>query len=349
MTSAQNATNGWRLGYRPALDGLRGIAALMVMGSHFDVPFMLQGGVVGVGIFFALSGFLITSLLIEERARTGRIDLLAFYGRRARRLLPALYAVVAFWLGASVLLGVLDSQLTGLVTASTYVTNWAVRFGIDAADMEHTWTLAVEEQFYLVWPIGIIAAGSAIRARRWVGVAIAIIAIMVLGRHGIALFAGCLLAIGLRRGLPLQLPGWAGMAAFAALAFLMATSIAWSSGQMLPAVVATVLLAALVGGENFLTRALAWAPLRGAGRISYALYLWHPVLIGGAILAGYPKGPLVNIILIGLTFAAAILSWRFVESPFLHRRQPARHGASDEQALPQGVSPRQIEPSPNTT
>jgi peptidoglycan/LPS O-acetylase OafA/YrhL len=326
----------WRLGYRPALDGLRGFAVLIVLGSHFDVPLLWNGGGVGVGIFFALSGFLITSLLLEERERTGKINLLAFYGRRARRLLPALYVVVTFWLAASWALGVFDDAWPGILSAGLYYTNWALAYGVETGTMHHTWSLAVEEQFYAVWPLAVIGAGAAWYVARWAGMALGLVAMMILGQPGIALLAGCLLSVGLHRGLRLWVPAWAGGLGFAAIMFLTIAPFGWTLGMGVTGIVGAVILASLSGSESWLTRALSWRPLRGSGRISYALYLWHPVLLGTAFLLGFDKGPVVNIALVGLTFLMALASWRWVESPFLRRRQV---GESDV-----GVTRRAFQP-----
>lgn len=310
----------WDLGYRPSLDGLRGFAVLIVMGSHFDVPLLWNGGGVGVGIFFALSGFLITSLLLEERARTGRIDLVAFYKRRARRLLPALYAVVVFWLAASSVLGALPTQWLGIVTASTYVTNWALQFGVETGAMHHTWSLAVEEQFYAVWPLVVLLAGASWRIAKWSGMALGLCVMLILGQPGIAVLAGCLLSIGLHRGMRLTVSPWFGLLGLAVIAFLTIAPFGWTLGMGVTGLVGAVILASQSGNPNWLSRALGWQPLRSVGRISYALYLWHPVLLGTAIVAGASKGPLVNLLLIALTFAVAVASWRWVESPWMRPR-----------------------------
>jgi peptidoglycan/LPS O-acetylase OafA/YrhL len=164
---------GIKLGYQPALDGLRGIAVLSVLLYHGEVSWM-DGGFLGVSTFFTLSGFLITSLLLAERSRTGRIDLGAFYVRRLRRLLPAallcLAGIVVF--GATVASA---SQLVDLrgdvISALAYVANWRlVLSGSSYADLftapspiQHFWSLAIEEQFYLVMPlvvIGLLALGK---------------------------------------------------------------------------------------------------------------------------------------------------------------------------------------------
>ena len=159
----ENPREPTALRFVPGLDGLRGVAVLAVMGFHAGLG-PVNGGLLGVDMFFVLSGFLVTSLLLAEHARTGTIKLIAFWGRRARRLLPALLVLLigigayARWVGG----GVPPAQLRGdALFTLVYSANWHfiasgqdyfVRFGA-LSPLLHTWSLAVEEQFYLVWPL----------------------------------------------------------------------------------------------------------------------------------------------------------------------------------------------------
>jgi peptidoglycan/LPS O-acetylase OafA/YrhL len=137
--------DGFRLGYRPALDGLRGVAALLVMSFHFQIPGW-SGGFLGVDVFFVLSGFLITSLLLEEWQRSGTVCLRRFFLRRALRLFPALVLVL-------LVTAPFVSYRWPLV-ALGYVANWALAFKfVTFGPISHVWSLSVEEQFYLIWPI----------------------------------------------------------------------------------------------------------------------------------------------------------------------------------------------------
>src|SRR5436190_10898544 len=142
-----------RLGRRPALDGLRGIAIALVVGFHaFNWP---RAGTLGVDLFFVLSGFLITTLLLEERNRTGKIDIAAFYTRRARRLLPALLVMLLPFLFLGLVSAAAGSfrrpLFVGLGAAATYTSNIVVMHDQSAvpAGLVHLWSLAAEEQFYL--------------------------------------------------------------------------------------------------------------------------------------------------------------------------------------------------------
>lgn len=135
----------WRLGYRPALDGLRGIAILLVLLCHSAIPYLGTLGPAGVTVFFTLSGYLITAILLQETS------LGAFYWRRALRLLPALLVVVTFAVAAGV--ATRDDGLAAL----SYGYNWYRIAGYGQQGLEHAWSLSIEEQFYLVWPMIVLA------------------------------------------------------------------------------------------------------------------------------------------------------------------------------------------------
>src|SRR5581483_4761336 len=155
------------LGRRPVLDGFRAVAIVGVLVAHYNLTTHLQsftrGGILGVDVFFVLSGFLITSLLVEEIAGTGRLAIGAFYTRRALRLFPALFAMVA----VTVVALRLDNKLPGstgmlsfhslareVVPVLTYWDNWFRAFALGpATPLSHAWSLSIEEQFYIVWPI----------------------------------------------------------------------------------------------------------------------------------------------------------------------------------------------------
>jgi peptidoglycan/LPS O-acetylase OafA/YrhL len=135
-----------RLGHRPALDGLRGLAVLAVLANHLALPFSDRGAL-GVDVFFVLSGFLISSLLCEEWIRNGKIQLRNFYMRRILRLYPALLMMVF-------LVSWITPAKAYVVAALTYTTNWMIALHWQPLNLElgHTWTLAIEEQYYLMWP-----------------------------------------------------------------------------------------------------------------------------------------------------------------------------------------------------
>jgi hypothetical protein len=161
-------------GFRRDIQGIRGLALVLVLLMHAEVPFA-AGGYVGLDLFFVLSGFLITGLIVSEMRRTGSVSLVRFYGRRARRLLPLALTVLAFVAAGSLLLfpPVSGTVIAGdVIAACLYVVNW--RFmaesvdyfadGVSVSPVRHYWSLSVEEQFYLLWPVVLLLATA--RARR---------------------------------------------------------------------------------------------------------------------------------------------------------------------------------------
>ncbi len=320
------------------LDLIRGIAIGLVMLRHaFPTPFT-GAGVVGVVMFFALSGYLITGLLVAETTRTGRVSFSRFYRRRARRLVPALVVLV---LGVVVVTLTLDplGDRAELGRTVLFALTWTgdLPFGHASAATFHLWTLATEEQFYLVWPA--VLAWAAVRRR--VDAALVLVAI------------GCLLAClvtvvwfhahpDLAYALPsswaicfvigaatrvhqdrLAPPAWA---VPVALSGLLVLSVIPLRGHALTYLAGGPAIAALTG-----VLLLAWrtrteieAPVLRAlvrlGTVSYAAYLWnYPLTLWLRPGLGYAAGPIAAV----LTLVAASLSWRFVEAPLQQRaREP---------------------------
>jgi peptidoglycan/LPS O-acetylase OafA/YrhL len=317
----------WRLGHRPSLDGLRGIAVLTVIAGHAGTPFLDgRAGFVGVALFFALSGFLITALLLDEWAETGRIRLIAFVGRRVRRLAPALIVFLAVCL------------VTGVATASTvapvalYVGNCAYIGGLQLGALAHTWSLSVEEQFYVLWP-GLLAVALAVGRLRaaWSVAAIAVIGSLVaslaliaagapadrawFGSDGwaAAILLGAIVAITAHRTGRIPALGWvAGGATIVLVALTMVP------GTVLIVPLAAMAAAPVVAWVAAHPAVLTWRWLRFTGRISYGMYLWHyPVAYGfWPLTIGLPW-PVGLAVLVAFTYAAAAASWFLVERRFL--------------------------------
>lgn len=350
-----------RLGYSPALDGLRGVAILLVILFHMQSSLVFccfaPGGFVGVDVFFVLSGFLITTLILE------RIDvdrgLRPFYRRRALRLLPALlfflviHALVMWLMRPDVLTDVRSGTLMSL----SYVMNWFEAAGqVKLRSLSHTWSLAVEEQFYVVWPIILLFLHkrmSAISLSRYV--AAAIVGIMLwrallffLGAewHELqyrtdtradALLVGAWIALRKptldRLAQPLMSTlASAAMALIIALAFLLPVSHpAWYYGGLtIIAVLAAFVLVAALDGRWSLHSTLVNRHLTRLGRLSYSVYLWHgPIFLG--VVAWGPSAVAARVALaFALTTVMSAISYVFIEKPFLHlkrvleRRQDAR-------------------------
>jgi peptidoglycan/LPS O-acetylase OafA/YrhL len=353
-------------GYRVAgLDGVRAIAVLLVILFHLS-PGAVVGGYIGVDLFFVVSGFIITSLLLREHAARGRISLRGFWTRRARRLLPALGVLLlvccsaAFLIGGDVLVQ-LGMQVLG---ATTFSSNWlflaASSNYFDATAPElfrNLWSLAVEEQFYLVWPLLLVLV--LIRIPRWVR--IAGVTLLAAGSavwmallwnpdgatrvyygtdtHFFGLAIGAALAFAAARwpSHALEWPRWqrrvlgvAGPLALAGILVVAAfmnedAAFAFQGGLALVAVLATTVIATLLVPGTPLARVLDWTPLRWIGDRSYGLYLWHwPVFL--LVVAALPsmsrqgvEGWLLGGIAAAITLAAAALSYQFIEQPIRRR------------------------------
>ena len=302
----------FRLTHRPALDGLRGCAILAVMLCHTAPP-AAPAGFLGVDVFFVLSGFLITALLLQEWQRTGGISLRHFYLRRVLRLLPALVAfLLVSWLYARLAGSAVDEKLTrhGAVPILLYYFNWQVAYRMAPYYLVlHTWSLSVEEQFYLVWPlalllllrcrvpraavVGLLLAGVvavAVERFRFCVIRVPIERVYFgTDTRADALLAGCL--VGLlaswgwlpRAGWPRAALRGAGWAAVLVLLAHGRSSVGdayiYRGGFTVVALATAVLIAALVQSPpRLLDRALGLPPLAWVGRVSYGLYLWHVIV-----------------------------------------------------------------------
>ena len=346
-----------RLVYVPAFDGLRAIAVLSVMLFHAQ-PGWLRGGFLGVDIFFVLSGYLITRLLLVEYGARGRIAWRRFYARRALRLVPALVLMLIAYCAWMSLVPDVDMAAHGrdALLAFLYVSNWARAFdGYALHYLGHTWSLAVEAQFYLLWPLLVLAvlrrnaaptslaAWAAVLAIASWGARLALLGSGAslermyngLDSHADGLMAGALLAAvwtGASRWWE-ELPAGARRALLAAAVALLGALIAradwtspWMSGLGYVAVSLTVVLVLLALGSaqpSLLGRLLSIRALVWVGTISYGLYLWHfPVL---RVLQDWEVGgwPLV-LAGFALTFVLAAASYHFVERPLLRRRGGVR-------------------------
>ncbi len=353
--------------FRPDLEGLRGIAILLVLLCHAGVP-GAEAGFVGVDIFFVLSGFLITGLLVGERERTGRISLRGFYARRARRILPAALLVLASTLVvAQLVLSPLDLPRIADDGLAAGLSLANVRFALDATDyfapvaaspMLHFWSLAVEEQFYLLWPLLLLAATRVRRPRLALTVlatailvaSFALCVVMTeasgpwayfsLPTRAWQLAAGGLLALTVswHRRAPTVVAvglGWAGVGLIGAGLVLIGPTTAYPGfASLLPTLGALAIIASggTVGTPGWV--AIGRAPLRWLGRISYSLYLWHwPILVLGPVALGLTATDdgvegadlSIRLGLIGLAVLVAAFSWWLVEEPF--RRGPSiSHG-----------------------
>lgn len=329
-------------GYLPPLDGVRALAVVAVVLFHTLVPWFPGGGV-GVDVFFVLSGFLITRILVAELDRTGRISFRNFYLRRALRLLPALFALaIPLTVAYLVLLDGEDRResLFAVFAAVAYISSPVMAAGHHLGPLTHTWSLAVEEYFYMVWPLVLLLV--TVRARRFrLPIIAAVAAVAVIYRLGVTLggwsiervyygadtrastlLIGCVLALVLARyRVPVReryaLPAVAFLALFVVLPDTLTTPFYRYGGFLAVAVASTVLIAILVQSPQGPTaRVLGARPLVWIGKRSYGIYLWNPPLSALADFALPQWIPVIPVVLV-LSFLVPALSYRMVEMPFL--------------------------------
>ena len=335
--------------YRPEIDGLRGIAVIGVLLYHLDLGF--SGGYVGVDVFFVISGFLITRLMLELRRR-GALTLTGFWARRVRRLFPALAVVLVFTLIAGwrwFLPEDFQEYARSLAAQSTLTSNvffWLNAGYFDTATdvkpLLHTWSLAIEEQFYLLFPFlflarknihqsTLVAAMSAIVAG---SLALSVYgsywhpsaAFYLLPSRAWELALGslvCLVGAGAWASSGIRRPAsWLGIAAigYALVSYSGATRFP-GAAALLPCGGTAMLIWATTGSTGAVSRALSWRPLVFVGLISYSLYLWHwPLIVFWKYMQPVPALPVTDkLALAAVSFAAASASYYFVESPIRHR------------------------------
>jgi peptidoglycan/LPS O-acetylase OafA/YrhL len=335
----------------PALDGVRAIAIVAVLLFHhyqFDSPSRSgwAGGFLGVDVFFVLSGFLITSLLLHEHGRNHRIDLPRFWSRRARRLLPALLAliVVEAVLARFVLDPVSASRLRGEGIATLlYVENWH-RIWKPPSGLSHTWSLSVEEQWYLVFPVLLVfvlarSQGQVTRILRPLALlAVSSALACALLFHGIgersyygtdtraqSLLVGAVLAVLLYARSPRHLPlkpwvGWIALGLLVWMFYVVRSDDArlYEGGFALVAIAAAILITAIVQSETSpLARVFSWRPLVAVGLISYGLYLYHyPVYLWLTPERTHLTTFELFLLRATVTAAAAVISYHLIEKRF---------------------------------
>ena len=351
-------SGAFELGYRASLDGIRGVSILVVMAFNAHLSFG-QGGYLGVGLFFVLSGFLITSLLVREHSRTSKISLKSFYYRRALRLLPALFALILF---VSVYAALFQPQekamrtWKGVLYTLFYVANWAQLgsnpSGIGA--LSHAWSLSVEEQFYILWPLLLVVLLRRGVKREWIAglLLLAISASIAWSAclwHAGAnymrvyqgsdtrageLLIGCLVALLINwRVLPQTKPARIafrltsltslGAILYAVWALPVSSGFLYCGGFALIACGASAILIDALLFPSHLSRIFEFQPLVWIGKVSYGLYLWHfPIFeTSRQTLAGRVSPFIYEAARFGAVFLVAGASYYFLEKPFLRMKR----------------------------
>lgn len=393
---ARSSRPAFQLGYLPALDGVRAVAVLAVLGFHVlgahlaavSPLLTARGGFLGVDVFFVLSGFLITTILAQEYQARGSIDLRAFWVRRVLRLMPALVVVLLglLLLGLAVDAGLLhrgqgimtalppapaDQPWTmnplpywqGFLVTLLPVSNIAMLSHQALNPMTNAWTLATEDQFYLLWPLVLLLLAARCRSLRTVLRIAAVAALLfaawrlwllyeVSGTSGISvahiyevyfrpdaraaqLLAGCALGLAAVTGVLPRTPtarraahvlGWAGALAILGLFVVGGFNDAWMHGAgfiVVTLATVAVLLHLLVAPGGRMSRALSWPILVGIGQVSYGIYLWQVPWLRYAPGDGLAWAGAV----VALTAVCALLSWVLVEQPALRlKRRFERRG-----------------------
>lgn len=345
------------LTYRAEIDGLRAVAVVPVILFHAGFA-LFSGGYVGVDVFFVISGYLITSIILSEQ-QSGRFSLAAFYERRARRILPALFLVVFACLPFAWALLTPDelrSFAKSVIGVSTFTSNfhfWGESgyFDTDAElkPLLHTWSLAVEEQYYIFFPLLLMLLHRIGRQIVPAVLVMLVLASFALAEHGAnnqsaaaffllparawELLAGSLCAVYLRRT-PEPLAaysGWQSVLASFGLMMILGSVILLDGNTpfpgvyALPTIAGTVLIICFARTGNAVGRLLAVRPIVLAGLISYSAYLWHQPLFVFTRHAYASEPPeLLMIALALLSMVLAYLSWRFVEAPFRDRKRFSR-------------------------
>lgn len=354
-----------RLPFRPDIEGLRAVAILLVVAAHADVAW-LAGGFIGVDVFYVLSGYLITGLLVKEASANGTIRFAAFYARRFRRLMPALLFMLACTgLGAWLLVAPAEQPELALaaVSAAAWLSNFHFAFsdlgyftpGAETNLYLHTWSLGVEEQFYLVWPallalcfgawrdgarvgnsdrlrvVLLMTFVASLLACLWLTRTAPLIAFYMMPTRAWQFALGALVflqfgaEIGDARGNAmssafarlLPLAGWLGLGAILVAAILLDGKTPYPGAwALLPSASAAAMLAAGSRPSNAgVGRLLSLRPMQGIGRMSYAWYLWHWPVLLLGANVVRPDVATNRAGLVAVSFALAFASYRWIEAP----------------------------------
>jgi len=327
--------------YKPQLDGLRALAITLVVIYHID-PSLLPGGWIGVDIFFVLSGYLITSILEHELHATSSIAIGNFYVRRLLRLTPAFWLLLAFIMFVDVLFSHKVDGFRAVFLSAAYLMNWNRAFNwYPQTLLGHTWSLAMEEQFYLVWPLILRGFGRRSPLGFILVTACTVVAWRVylvwsgagaertyngFDTHSDALLIGCALAFA-KSGSSLESLslrfGWVPISVILLFSVVLThdSPFAQSFGLTITAIAAAWLLWATLHDDR-IARLFSIKPVVYTGQISYGWYLWHypAIALGAHLTEKFGRPALFAAAFATLAFAIAGLSHKYVEAPFLRMK-----------------------------
>ena len=380
MPASAHPITGRRLGHLPGLDGLRAIAAIAVVGFHARIAAFANGDI-GVDIFFVLSGFLITSLLLSRTRAGSSINFRDFYRRRALRLLPAYFAVVIVCVVLEAFLQY-GGTFKGAAVSSVYMANWVIgATGTGLGMLDHTWSLSIEEQFYLIWPalLGLILSRYKWNGKSVLGVVAALVCgswLLVVGlaligaparvasnatpTRAVELLLGGALAVfvatpslsgAMSRCRPLSRVSLTGSVAgvlLLALIPLSGTSDSVNSiiGWPLISVLTCTVIYACLRAALPVTAPLGTRFMTAVGKRSYGLYLWHfPIFVIVDTRWGLGSWT-ARLGALAATAVVVTLSYRFIERPFLERKDAPRPALEAAPLRPETAPLVAVESSP---
>ncbi|MCW3846666.1 acyltransferase [Sphingomonas sp. LB-2] len=337
------ADSGRTLEYRPDLDGLRGVMALVVLAAHLGWLDIFPGAAAALDLFFVVSGYLITHVILSDRA-AGKFSYARYYERRIRRLFPALFALLAvsavlgFWVIPE---SARHASAASLAATALYANNLLIGLHpigeFAQTPLPHTWSLGVEEQYYLLYPpllVALLARGRGPSFWGMLGFTALLLAVsMLTSTRSVSayflttsrvweIFLGCALALhGGRLSFtrPVrELLGAIGCAAIVLTSLRLPIITSFHAVNVIPICLGTaLLLLANEGSQTWSGRLLSRQPWRFAGIASYSVYLWHwPIIIVAQRLWGQDFPIWLRVILFAVAVAAGILSWRYIEMPF---------------------------------